>query len=62
MMDKCDAIIKAVRKVFPDAEIRICFFHVMQAFKRTLRRAEIGVVGGAWSRCDSSRRGTLQKG
>lgn len=52
MCDKSDAIIGAVRAVFGKAEIRICFFHVMQAVHRWLRKADNGVRDGA---CPSAR-------
>ena len=44
MSDKSDAIIGAARSVFPAAEIRICYFHVMQAVHRWLRKADNGVT------------------
>jgi hypothetical protein len=55
-MDKSDAIIAAVKAVFPEAEIRVCYFHVMQAWKRWLRKGESGITTGKrcavtlWSR------------
>ena len=46
MSDKSDAIIGATEAVFPGIEIRICFFHVMQAMHRWLRKADNGVTDG----------------
>lgn len=37
MMDKSDAFIHACKVVFPDAEIRLCRFHVAQAVSRWLK-------------------------
>lgn len=34
MLDKCAAEIKAVKDVFPDADILLCRFHVRQAWHR----------------------------
>jgi hypothetical protein len=52
MCDKSDAFMGAVRAVFGEAEIRICFFHVMQAVHQWLRKADNGVRDGA---CPSAR-------
>jgi hypothetical protein len=52
MCDKSDAIIGAVRAVFGEAEIRICFFHAMQAVHQWLRKADNDVRDGA---CPSAR-------
>ena len=48
MTDKSDALTGAIEIVFPDAEIRLCFFHVMQAWGRWLKRAENGIRDGMW--------------
>lgn len=50
MTDKSDALTGAIEIVFPDAEIRLCFFHVMQAWGRWLKRAENGIRDGTWQR------------
>jgi hypothetical protein len=50
--DKSDAIIDAVRAVFGEAEICICFFHVMQATHQWLRKADKDVRDGV---CPSAR-------
>jgi hypothetical protein len=45
VVDKDDAEIAAIRAVFGDTvEIRICYFHVMQASERWLRRRDNGVT------------------
>jgi len=46
MCDKSDAIITAALSVFPNAEVRLCYFHVMQAFGRWLKSATSGVTDG----------------
>jgi hypothetical protein len=50
MSDKSDAIIGAAHAVFPQAEIRICYFHVMQAVHRWLRKSDNGVTDRACAR------------
>ena len=46
MIDKADAEISAIKAAFPEAAIRICFFHVMQAWERWLKKTENGVRVG----------------
>jgi len=45
MIDKSDTEINAIKAAFPDADIRICFFHVMQAWQRWLRTGKNHVPG-----------------
>lgn len=44
MSDKSDAILGAISTVYPHAEARICYFHVMQAVQRWLKRADNGIM------------------
>lgn len=43
MIDKCDAESKGIREWDPEVEIVLCFFHVMQAWRRWLNRSNNGV-------------------
>jgi len=44
VIDKSDAEILAIRECdLSSAEIRLCFFHIMQAWQRWLKRSDNGV-------------------
>jgi hypothetical protein len=43
MVDKCDAEINAIKKVFPGCTIHLCDFHVKQAWQRWLNASKHGV-------------------
>jgi hypothetical protein len=43
MIDKSDTEIAAIKTVFPDSEIRICLFHVLQAWQRWMRASSNNV-------------------
>jgi hypothetical protein len=52
MSDKSDAIMNASMQVFGDqVETRICFFHVLQAVQRWLKKTENAVAEGARTPC-----------
>jgi hypothetical protein len=43
MVDKCDAEINAIKRVFPGCTIHLCDFHVKQAWQRWLNTGKHGV-------------------
>ena len=46
IMDKCDAEMNAVKKIFPEAIIILCEFHAKQAWLRWLKTSANGVPKG----------------
>lgn len=43
MVDMCE--INALRKVFPESAILLCWYHVMQAIVRWLSKTDSGISG-----------------
>jgi hypothetical protein len=50
MIDKSDVEINAIKTVFTDAQIRICFFHVLQAWQRWMRAGKNNVPSTRYAR------------
>ncbi len=44
MVDKAQAEITAIRTVFPNASIHLCYFHFAQAWERWLKDGKNGVT------------------